>query len=180
MTTALRATLLLALGAAGAPGLVAQEIGTLTVQAGLAGSLRPSTGSVHPAVRLDLSFVTGRFSLGPEVAAYATGPDSLGAHEGRGENVVTLGAATRYQLRAADLRPYLTAGLGAYFWESSHPTAPTGTYLSGSVGAGVFRSLNAAGSGLGIEARLHQVLQHTGLSTTRRFATLTAGFTLGW
>jgi len=167
------------LGCAAAAALGAQQIGALSLHgAGVVG-LSPETG-VHTGARFDISFVVGAFSLGPELGLYFTGPASLGAHPGRGENVFTYGAVARRWIRAGSWRPFVVAGLGRYTWESSREDAPTGEYFSGSVGLGMLRALTTSGTGLSAELRFHQLLQNTGVQGTRQFVTLTAGASFGW
>jgi hypothetical protein len=159
--------------------LSAQQIGTVSVHGAAIRSLAPDEPAWRGGVRVDISFVAGRFTLGPEAGLYFTGPEAMGAAGGRGENVVTLGGVGRRYFTSGGWRPFVVAGLGWYGWESSRPTAPTGSYLSGSAGLGVVRAVAGAGSGPSVEARLHQQLAGD-VRGTRRFVTLTAGLTLGW
>ncbi|NOT06590.1 MAG: hypothetical protein HOP28_00115 [Gemmatimonadales bacterium] len=55
----------------------------------------------------DLSFVVGRFSMGPE----------FGYFHGDHRRVLSVGGVTRWELAGGRLRPHAAAGGGAYFWD---------------------------------------------------------------
>jgi hypothetical protein len=158
---------------------LAQETGALTVQVGATSSLVPKGDGLRPNINADLSFVVGPFSLGPELGVYFTGADSLSPNS-RPESVFTLGGVTRYRFGAGTWSTHAVLGLGVYWWDSNHPLAPTGTYVSGSLGTGVSRGVGRRGSRVQAEVRLHQVLARTGGPGTRRFLSIGAGFSLGW
>ncbi len=158
---------------------LAQETGAFTVHLGAASSVSPKGDGVRPSVTGDLSFVAGPFSLGPELGVYFTGADSLSPNT-RPESAVTLGGVVRYRFRRGAWSPHGVIGMGAYWWDSVHPAAPTGTYFSGSLGAGVSREVGRRGSRVQAEARLHQLIARTGRQGTRRFVAIGVGFSLGW
>jgi hypothetical protein len=178
--TCRRAAIPLALSLLVATPVRSQQFGSATLHGALVWSATPSDGTPRLGARADLGFVLGRFGLGPEVGAYFTGPAAEGASGRRGENVVTVGGVARYRLGSGTIVPYLVVGFGSYTWESARQGYPTGTYFSGSAGLGLLRWLRGRTIGLSAEARLHQLLQSTGLTSGRRFVAVTAGVTFGW
>ena len=156
--------------------LPAQETGTLIVLGGATAPLDPS-GSARGAVHASMGFVTGRFSLGPEIGWYFTGGTEY-SPSSRPENTVIVGGAARYDLaRQSALRPYLAGGMGIQFWESSRGGYSTENAFDLNLGLGLRHMPVSFPLGVTAELRLHTSLQSADLDG-RSFLTGTIG--LGW
>ena len=153
-----------------------QETGTLVVLGGVTTPLDPS-GSTRGGVHASIGFVTGRFSLGPEVGWYFTGGTEH-SPSNRPENTVILGGVARYDLaRQAAWRPYLAGGMGIQFWESSRGGYSTENAFDLNLGLGLRHMPASFPLGLTAELRLHTSVQSADLDG-RTFLSGTIG--LGW
>jgi hypothetical protein len=124
-----------------------------------------------------MAFVSGRFSLGPEVGWYFTGGTEH-SPSSRPENTVIVGGVARYDLaRQAAWRPYLSGGMGVQFWESSRGGYPTENAFDLNLGLGLRQVPATFPLGVTAELRLHTSLQSSDLDG-RTFLSGTIG--VGW
>ncbi|HEX9895222.1 MAG TPA: hypothetical protein VGA78_14920 [Gemmatimonadales bacterium] len=153
----------------------AQETGALLLQGGLTAPLDPSEGP-RAGFNTSLTFVVGRFALGPEIGWYFTAGREL-SPSSRPENTVTTGGVARYDLAGRGWRPYLTGGMALQFWESARGGYPTENAFDVSGGVGLRQVPSRSPIGLAAEFRIHTSLQSADLDG-RTFLTATVG--LGW
>jgi hypothetical protein len=127
----------------------------------------------------DLSFILGRFRLGPEAFVL----------RGTRRRVWGLGGLARYQVAEAGVRPYVLLGAGWYYWDRpiviDVPPAYTSwgsdvSPLAMSVGGGI--QIGAPGSRLAAiaELRYHRTLQTREFSGHRAMASLGLGGRVAW
>lgn len=175
----MRTMLLLVVGSVLAiPGeLEGQDIGGLTLQGGTTIPIDPDE-SVRAGFNGSITFVVGRFALGPELGWYFTaGPEHSPSR--RPENVVTVGAVTRYDLTRGRWRPFLVGGAGVQYWESTREGYPTDNAWELSGGVGLRQAITGWPLAVSGELRGHTSLQSSGLQR-RTFMTATVGLSWRW
>lgn len=129
----------------------------------------------------DISFVTGRFRVGPE-GFVLRGPE---------RRVWSLGGIARYELGLSGIRPYGLLGAGAYFWDREYlldipPYEPSPTWgsdlnlFSMSVGGGVNIGTRSGRLSAIAELRLHHNLQNEEPTGSRSMVSLGLGGRAAW
>jgi hypothetical protein len=129
----------------------------------------------------DLSFVTGRFRLGPE-GFVLRGPD---------RRVWSVGGVARYEAGRSRIRPYGLLGAGLSWWDrpiviAVPPTPAFGSWgsdvnlISLSIGGGL--NLGAPGSRITAtaEARFHRTIERPEFTGPRSMVTLGVGARIAW
>ncbi len=157
----------LVLGLLAAAGPLAAQSFTGEFRALGVGAYAPSAGRAYApggnnmaGVMGDLSFITGRFRLGPEGSVL----------RGSKRRVWSLGAVARYELRPSRVRPYGLVAAGMYFWDAQGvidvpPTPPFTSWgsdvnpFSMSVGGGVTIGTPGGRTAATAELRFHHNLK---------------------
>lgn len=143
----------------------------------------PPAGNGLAGFAGDLSFITGRFRLGPEGSVL----------RGSERRVWSLGGIARYELGSGNLRPYGLLGGGAYFWDRETlidlPPEYGGPYPSWGSDASVFAISAGGGMILGVpgsrlaataEVRFHQSFANDHYKGTRSLVTIGLGGRVAW
>ena len=139
----------------------------------------PPRSSPMAGVMGDLSFIAGRFRLGPE-GFVLRGPD---------RRVWSLGGAARYELGASDIRPFAVAGAGVYWWDREIfiDVPPTPAFASWGSDVSSFSLSGGAGSlwltrraaARASELRFHRSFKQTESPRTHHGLTV-AGRRIAW
>lgn len=141
----------------------------------------PPDGGAMAGGMWDISFIAGRFRLGPE-GFVLRGPE---------RRVWSVGGIARYELGSSGIRPYGLVGAGAYFWDREYLLEPQlgEPYLtwgsdvnlfSMSLGGGV--SVGSPGGRLSAiaEFRMHRNLQRNAEAGSRPAVSLGLGGRVSW
>ena len=141
----------------------------------------PPRSSPMAGVMGDLSFRTGRFRLGPE-GLVLRGPD---------RRVWSLGGAARYELGGSEVRPFVVAGGGVYWWDREIfiDVPPTPAFASWGSDVSSFSLSGGAGLSLGSpgrrlagisELRFHRSFKQPEFTGARTMISLSLGARIAW
>jgi len=141
----------------------------------------PPGSSAMAGVTGDLSFVAGRFRLGPE-AFVLRGPD---------RRIWSIGGVARYELKSGHIRPYGVLGTGLYSWDRpiviDVPPTPAfdswgsdASLLSMSLGGGASFGASESRLEATAEVRIHRNLARPELTGARSMVTLGLGGRFAW
>ena len=154
-----------------------------SVSAGAANQdpMGPPRSSPMAGAMADLSFIAGRFRLGPE-GFVLRGPD---------RRVWSLGGAARYELGGSDVRPFAVAGAGVYWWDREIliDVPPTPAFASWGSDVSSFSLSGGAGLSLGSpdarlagvsELRFHRSFRQPEFTGPRTRVSLSLGVRIAW
>ena len=141
----------------------------------------PPPSSPMAGIMGDLSFIAGRFRLGPE-GFVLRGPD---------RRVWSVGGAARYELGGSDLRPFVVAGAGWYFWDREIFIDVPPTPAFASWGSDVSSASLSGGGGLSVgtpggrvagtaELRFHRAFERPEFTGARTMVSLALGARIAW
>jgi hypothetical protein len=141
----------------------------------------PPRSSPMAGVMGDLSFIAGRFRLGPE-GFVLRGPD---------RRVWALGGAARYELGGSEVRPFAVAGAGLYWWDREIliDVPPTPAFASWGSDVNAFSLSGGAGLSLGTpggrlagisELRFHRTFKRPEFTGARTMVSLALGARIAW
>jgi hypothetical protein len=143
----------------------------------------PPQGSALAGVSADLSFIVGRFRLGPETLIL----------RGPSRRVWSLGGVARYEFGSASIRPYAVGGVAAYFWSREilfdFPGEPGSPYLQWqsdvnyftmNAGVGIVVGSPGKRAALTSEFRAHRSFQNGGGAGVRSLLSLGVGARIVW
>jgi len=141
----------------------------------------PPRSSAMAGVMGDLSFIAGRIRLGPE-GFVLRGPD---------RRVWSLGGVARYQLGGSEVRPFVVAGAGAYWWDREIfiDVPPTPAFASWGSDVNSLSLSGGAGLSLGTpggrvagtsELRFHRTFKQPEFTGARTMVTLALGARIAW
>jgi len=129
----------------------------------------------------DISFITGRFRLGPE-GFVLRGPE---------RRVWSLGGIARYEFGSSGIRPYGLIGAGAYFWDREYLLEPPlgAPFLTWGSDVNLFSVSLGGGLSVGsprsrlsaiAELRMHRNLQQNDEAGSRPMVSLGLGGRVSW